>query len=132
MNAQPGFLPKKAGQRRSPPETSQPSAPQLPQAVPTSNSADHGKNDLFREFCLVWIVVNLIDEAPRRVRRALDSQVAAVMRSIKKFGFRVPLLVRRSPGGERYVNGGAKTGHAAAQNQASVEVPRAMARALAT
>ncbi len=31
-----------------------------------------------------------------------------------------------------FVNGGAKTGHAAAQNQASVEVPRAMARALAT
>src|SRR5690606_23112902 len=60
------------------------------------------KNDLFPEFPLLWLAVNLIDQAPRRVRRALESQTEAVMRSIARFGFRIPILVRSTPGGERY------------------------------
>ena len=59
-------------------------------------------NDLFREFALVWLLVNLIDDAPRRVRRALKSQDAAVLQSVKRFGFRIPILVRSKPGGKRY------------------------------
>ncbi|MDI3334794.1 DNA modification methylase [Defluviimonas aestuarii] len=65
-------------------------------------SAAHGKNDLFAEVTLVWLLVKLIDQAPRRVRRAVKSQTEAVMRSIETFGFRIPILVRSKPGGERY------------------------------
>jgi len=59
-------------------------------------------NDLFREFALAWLLVNLIDDAPRRVRRGLQCQDAAVMHGIERFGFRIPMLVRSKPGGERY------------------------------
>jgi len=72
----------------------------LSQQTPTTPNA--GKNDLFPEFPLLWLAVNLIDQAPRRVRRALESQTEAVMRSIARFGFRIPILVRSTPGGERY------------------------------
>ncbi|GKY89833.1 ParB N-terminal domain-containing protein [Sinisalibacter aestuarii] len=72
----------------------------LSQQTPTNLHA--GKNDLFREVTSVWLLVNLIDQAPRRVRRVLERQTEAVMRSIKRFGFRIPLLVRNKPGSERY------------------------------
>ncbi|MDI3337932.1 DNA modification methylase [Defluviimonas aestuarii] len=70
--------------------------------VQLETSAAHGKNDLFAEVTLVWLLVKLIDQAPRRVRRAVKSQTEAVMRSIETFGFRIPILVRSKPGGERY------------------------------
>ena len=60
------------------------------------------RNDLFPEFLLLGLSVNLIDQAPRRVRRAMESQTVAVMRSIERFGFRIPVLVRSRPGGDRY------------------------------
>jgi DNA modification methylase len=59
-------------------------------------------NDLFREIALVWLLVNLIDDAPRRIRRALKSQDEAVLQAVKRFGFRIPILVRSKSGGERY------------------------------
>ena len=73
---------------------------QCPQYTSTNSST--GKNDLFAEVTLVWLIVNLIDQAPRRVRRALASQTEAVMRSIERYGFRIPILVRSKPGGDRY------------------------------
>ncbi len=60
------------------------------------------KNDLFPEMCIAWLAIVLIDVAPRRIRRALEKQVEAVIGAIKTFGFRVPILVRRSAAGERY------------------------------
>jgi len=66
------------------------------------NSRSSCPNDLFREFAIAWVTLNLIDAAPRRVRRALEKQIQAVMEAVKAFGFRVPILVRRKPGGERY------------------------------
>ena len=84
-----------------PEDTTTPRTQAPPSAVP-AKPADHGKNDLFPEFPLLWLFINLIDPAPRRVRRALESQTKAVMRSIERFGFRIPILVCSKPGGERY------------------------------
>ena len=61
-----------------------------------------GQNDLFRHFALVWLAVNLIDAAPRRVRRALKGQEEAVLKAVERYGFRIPILVKSKPFGERY------------------------------
>ncbi|CUJ87225.1 Modification methylase DpnIIB [Ruegeria denitrificans] len=60
------------------------------------------QNDPFREFLFVWIAVDLIDAAPRRVRRGLKDQEDAVLRAIERFGFKIPILVRSKLGGQRY------------------------------
>jgi DNA modification methylase len=60
------------------------------------------RNDLFAEIALVYLAVARIDAAPRRVRRAVEKQIDAVVRAIETFGFRVPILVRKAPGGDRY------------------------------
>ncbi|AZQ65903.1 DNA methylase N-4 [Silicimonas algicola] len=60
------------------------------------------KNDLFGEMCILWLAIALIDAGPRRVRRALEKQVEAVVQAIETFGFRVPILVRHGASGERY------------------------------
>ncbi|WP_319546646.1 DNA modification methylase [Ruegeria conchae] len=82
-----------------------------PDAVDVGNQATAGpsgdpqvvlQNDPFREFLFDWIAVNLIDAAPRRVRRGLKDQEDAVLRAIERFGFRIPILVRSKPGGQRY------------------------------
>ncbi len=82
---------------------------QKPEPLPASPadpsppaSQQMGQNDLFRDLTFVWIAVNLIDARPRRVRKALKRQEAAVFRAIKRFGFRIPILVQQVPGGERY------------------------------
>ena len=84
-------------------KSAQPSAqgmkPSRPTEAPSSGAL---RNDVSLEFALVWLTVNLIDAAPRRVRRALEKQTASVAQSIKEFGFRIPILVRTKPGGERY------------------------------
>lgn len=67
-----------------------------------TDSPAHGQNDPFRTVALVRLALQLIDQPPRRVRRALKSPTEAVMRSIERFGFRIPILVRSKPGGERY------------------------------
>lgn len=82
-----------------------------------------GKNDLFPEFALLWLAVNLIDQAPRRVRRALGSQTEAVKRSIECFGFRIPILVRSKPGGGRYEVVDGHTRLAAAQHLGAEKLP---------
>ena len=75
----------------------------VPQAQRSSACTPTGlANDLFRDFAFVWLAINLIDVAPRRVRRALKSQEDAVLNAIERFGFRIPILVRSKPGGERY------------------------------
>jgi len=83
----------------------------------------HGQNDLFRELAFLWLAVNLIDAAPRRVRRALNSQEEGVIRAIERFGFRIPILVRSKPGGERYevIDGHMRL--AAAQRLGADQVP---------
>ncbi|SEO89048.1 ParB/RepB/Spo0J family partition protein [Salinihabitans flavidus] len=83
----------------------------------------HGQNDLFRELAFLWLAVNLIDAAPRRVRRALKSQEEGVIRAIERFGFRIPILVRSKPGGERYevIDGHMRL--AAAQRLGADQVP---------
>ncbi len=82
-----------------------------PDAADVGNQATAGpsrdpqvalQNDPFREFLFVWIAVNLIDAAPRRVRRGLKDQEDAVLRAIERFGFKIPILVRSKPGGQRY------------------------------
>jgi DNA modification methylase len=74
----------------------------LTASPPVGTPPSYSKNDLFRDANLAWIAVNLIDAAPRRVRRALSRQIDGVVRSIKRFGYRIPILVRTEAGGERY------------------------------
>lgn len=59
-------------------------------------SGPHGQNDLFPEFAILWLLINQIEAQPRRIRRARKSQQAAVMRSIERFGFRIPILVAQN------------------------------------
>ena len=91
--------------------------------APENNLLEHGQNDLFRHFALVWIAVNIIDAAPRRVRRALKSQDEAVLRAIEQFGFRIPILVKSKPGGERYEVIDGHTRLAAARRLNAEKVP---------
>jgi len=53
------------------------------------------RNDLFREMNIVWLAINLIDAAPRRVRRAAKTQIENVIQAIRSYGFRLPILVKR-------------------------------------
>lgn len=76
---------------------------------PSQNAADQTapqgsqiKNDLFPEFCITLLAIHLIEKSPRRVRRALEKQIDALVHAIEKFGFRVPILVRHKQGGEHY------------------------------
>ncbi len=75
-----------------------------PETVISAAGGDpkHGQNDLFRDFVFVWLPVNIIDAAPRRVRRALKRQEEAVLKAIERYGFRVPILVKSKSGGDRY------------------------------
>ncbi len=73
-----------------------------PEIVNTATSHSQLKNDLFRELSIFWLATDLIDAAPRRVRRALKKQIEGVVDAITAFGFRVPILVQKTPGGERY------------------------------
>ena len=49
-----------------------------PAIEPLLAHGSQGQNDLFRDFVFVWLAVNCIDSAPRRVRRALKSQEEAL------------------------------------------------------
>lgn len=60
------------------------------------------KNDLFPHFALVWLALNLLHDAPRRVRRASEKQIRGVLQSIQAYGFRIPILVRTKPDGIGY------------------------------
>ena len=51
--------------------------------LPTTNEQP---NDLFREMCVIWLAINLIETTPRRVRRAMKKHVDDVVEAIKKFG----------------------------------------------
>lgn len=77
-------------------------APQNDGADTTATTGGQRRNDLFPEMCVAWLAINLIDKAPRRARRALEKQIDGVVQAIQTFGFRVPILVRSKPGGERY------------------------------
>ncbi len=73
------------------------------QAETSGESSPNGlANDLFREIAIIWVTLDLIDAAPRRVRRGLEKQIEAVMEAVKVFCFRVPILVRHKPDGEKY------------------------------
>lgn len=82
-----------------------------------------GRNDLFPSLALLWIAVNCIDAKPRRVRRALKAQEDAVLRSIERFGFRIPLLVRRKSCGDRYEVVDGHTRLTAAQRLGAEKLP---------
>lgn len=69
------------------------------QAVPKGSQI---KNDLFPDMCIDWLAVDLIDAAPRRVRRVQEKQTDAVVQAVEAFGFRVPILVRQKPDSGRY------------------------------
>jgi len=98
--------------QRTPAEDGQPENPKdgdaetVPAAgtgsIDPATSHSGGQNDLFREISLVWIAVHLINAAPRRIRRALEKQIADVTRSIETYGFRIPILVRTTANGERH------------------------------
>lgn len=104
MSSSPNQKPEKEGAPAAPSdhvETSKSKTP-APVVQPSLSHETHGQNDLFRAFAFVWLAVNIIDAAPRRVRRALKSQEDAVLRAIERYGFRIPILVKSKPGGERY------------------------------
>ncbi|QFT92866.1 ParB-like nuclease domain protein [Roseovarius sp. THAF9] len=81
------------------------------------------RNDLFPSLALLWIAVNNINAKPRRVRRALKAQEDAVLRSIERFGFRIPLLVRRKSCGDRYEVVDGHTRLTAAQRLGAEKLP---------
>ena len=53
----------------------------------------HGKNDPFPPVEVVWVEIDKIKDAPRRVRKALGKQEKAVKQSITRFGNRIPILI---------------------------------------
>ncbi|MDU8913212.1 ParB N-terminal domain-containing protein [Aestuariicoccus sp. MJ-SS9] len=93
------------------------------ESVVAEGSPARGKNDLFPEVQLLWLAITLIDAAPRRLRRETESQIKAVMRAIECFGFRVPILVRKMPGGERYQMIDGHTRFVAAQRLSAEVLP---------
>ncbi|MFZ1661278.1 MAG: ParB N-terminal domain-containing protein, partial [Paracoccaceae bacterium] len=60
------------------------------------------RNDAFPKLEIVWIKTDQIDSASRQTRRALKGQIAKVKRAIERFGNRVPILVHRRTGLDRY------------------------------
>ena len=74
-----------------------------PEASECNGSVSSGRrNDLFGEMCIVWLAINLIEVSPHRVRRAMKKQVDDVVVAIRKFGFRAPILVKRTGPGNTY------------------------------
>ena len=74
-----------------------------PDASECNASVTSGRrNDIFGEINIVWLAINLIDAAPRRVRRATKKQIENVIQAIRAFGFRLPILVRRISQSENY------------------------------
>ena len=68
-----------------------------------ASSAPLRRNDLFPSLSIIWIAICEIDDAPRRVRRALKAQVQVELkRSMERYGNRVPILVRQKNGHGRY------------------------------
>lgn len=51
------------------------------------------RNDPFPHLSITLINVDAIEAAPRRLRRELEAQEAAVRRSMERFGNRIPILV---------------------------------------
>ena len=51
------------------------------------------KNDPFPPVEIVWVEIDKIKDAPRRVRKVLEKQEKAVKQSITRFGNRVPILI---------------------------------------
>ena len=74
-----------------------------PQDAGAATSDGRRQNDPFPDLKIVWVGVDEIEEAPRRVRRAMKSQQNAVTRSIERFGNRIPILITRGTGREHYV-----------------------------
>ena len=58
-----------------------------------------GSNDPVPMLAILWLAIQVIDSAPRRVRRATKHHEEAVLRAVRRFGFRVPILVRTKPDG---------------------------------
>ncbi|HMS96021.1 MAG TPA: ParB N-terminal domain-containing protein, partial [Tabrizicola sp.] len=53
------------------------------------------RNDLFPLLTIIWIATSEIEDAPRRVRKEKKAQLAALKRSIERYGNRIPILVRQ-------------------------------------
>jgi len=64
-------------------------------------------NDLFRPVDILWIKIDEIVDAHRRMRKALTGQEEAVKRSIVRFGNRIPILVsgKNTDGKHRVIDG---------------------------
>lgn len=94
-----------------------------PVVLEPTSSTPFRRNDLFPGLTVIWIATGEIDEAPRRVRRAVKAQGAALKRSIERFGNRVPILVRQKNGHGRYevIDGHARL--AAARMLGAKEMP---------
>lgn len=81
----------------------QPASPQSDQDLTSGHppTPSH-RNDLFPEFVILWLLINQIEEQPRRLRKTPKSHLAGVMRSIERFGFRIPILVAQNTADEKY------------------------------
>lgn len=67
--------------------------------IPQATAPEHPlrrtrRNDPFPKLQIVWISIDDVVSAGRRVRRASRSQAVAVQRSMERFGNRIPILVR--------------------------------------
>lgn len=80
-------------------------------------------NDPFGPLQIVWLRVDEIDEAPRRIRKPVQTQIVAVRRSIERYGNRIPILVQAKSAGGRHEVIDGHTRLAAARLIGAREVP---------
>lgn len=80
-----------------------------PVAIEPVSYAPPRRNDPFPLLAIIWIAISEIDEAPRRIRRAVKAQQVKLTRSMARFGNRIPILVRQKNGKGRH---GVIDGHA--------------------
>jgi hypothetical protein len=71
--------------------------------TPLQGGAGARRNDLLPLLSIIWIAMGEINEAPRRVRRALKTKLAALKRSIDRLGNRIPIFVRRKGDGRHEI-----------------------------
>ena len=75
---------------------------EVPVEGPTSGLGQPRRNDPFPDLKIVEIGQEKIDQSPRRVRRDNPTHMAAVKRSMERYGNRIPILVTATNGSGKH------------------------------
>jgi len=94
-----------------------------PDLIANRSQKPSRRNDPFGPLEILWIETDKIEDAPRRIRKALAAQVEAVKRSMERFGNRIPILVGgvNADGKHRVIDGHSRL--AAARLLGAVSIP---------